>query len=199
VASTLLAGAVIAGVVVMTVRTVRHAREPVYELPVLAVVTVCVAAVIAIGGAVALMNAREPGVAILSALATLLFVFGLLGLASVGALLLLASATIVVLMARRWRAHGDASAVLGGGIASLGLAVVLVVSSQPPVVDCLDHGVKTSSRSWWGAGRGGPHSGDGSSAPDGTVSGSITAGSRNYSYTCRDGQLVTFTEGSGGG
>jgi hypothetical protein len=194
VASALVGAAVVAGVVVLTLETVRHARQPVYELPVLAVVTVCVAAVIAIGGAVALMLAREPGVAVLSALATLLFVFGLLALASVGALLLLASVTIVVLMARRWRAHGDASAVVSGGIASLALAVVLVVSSQPPIVDCLDHGVQTSSRAWWGAGRGGPHSGFGSSTPDGTVSGSITTGSRNYSYTCRDGRLVTFAK-----
>jgi hypothetical protein len=179
----------------MTLRTIRHTREPVYELPVLAVVTVCVAALIAIGGAVALMFAREPGVAILGALATLLFVVGLLALASVGALLLLASATIVVVMARRWRAHGT-SAVLSGGVASLGLAVVLVVSSQPPVVDCSDHdGVQGSSRAWWGGSRGGAHSGIESSSPDGTVSGTITAGSRNYSYTCRDGRLVTFDKG----
>lgn len=190
----LLGGAVVVVVVIMALKTIAHASQPVYQLPAIAVVTVCAASVLAICGAIGMVLARDPAVALLSALATLLFLVGVLAILSIGILLLIAAVTILVVLIRRARPKADRAAVLSGVILSFGLTPLLIVSLTPPTVECSDSGVRTSSREWWGGSRAGSTSGFGTSGPDNTASGTITVGSHNFSFTCSDGRLATFAK-----
>jgi hypothetical protein len=191
----LLSGAVAVVAVVMALRTVAHANEPVYDLPAIAVVTVCVATAVVVGGAIAMARSRQPHLALLSALSMLLFVVGVLAILSIGILLLIAAVAVLVVLVHQSRANLDRAAVLGGAVSSFGLVAVLVVSLQPPIVECLDSGVRTTSRAWWGGSGAGSGSGTASFDPDSnTASGTITVGSSVYSYTCRDGRLSTFSK-----
>ncbi len=187
-----LAGSVVALAGAMLLRTVRHASEPVYALPAVAVATVSIAAAMVAGGAVGMVLVRRSDLALLSGIATALLLFGALAILSVGILFLIAGTATVRVLSGRLRANGDgAAAVTSGIVISVGLLLVVLVSSQPPLVECLrGGGVRTSSRSWWG---GGPSSGGATGRADGrTAIGTIRLGTRGYHYTCRDGRLVAF-------
>ena len=178
----------------MALRTVAHADEPVYDLPAIAVVVVFGAAVLAICGALGLVFARRPVDALVSAPTTFLLLFGVLAIASIGFLFLIAAAAMVIVRVRNARRSHDRVAVLSGVALSVGLIATLVVSLQPPIVKCSAHGVSTSTRSWWGGSSAASSSGSTSGGPNGTVNGSVSEGSRTYSFTCRDGRLDTFNK-----
>lgn len=111
---------------------------------------------------------------------------------SVGIFVLPLTGVAVFLLARRL-GKGDGLAVpVGSGVAmAVGLVVALLVSSQGPLVDCLPGGgVRSSVPFWWSQG-----GGSGTSSPDGTAGGTITAGGRTYHYLCRDGRLAEFRQG----
>jgi hypothetical protein len=192
--SLFLGGAVVVVAVAMALRTIARAGEPVYDLPAIAVVTVCVAAAVAVCGAVGMMRTRQPAVAFSSALVTLLFLVGLLTILSIGIVLLLGAVAVVVVVGRRAAPNIDPAAVLSGVVLSVGLVPDLVVSTKPPIVECSDGGVLTNSRAWWGGSSDGSVSGSGASSADDIMSGTIAVGSHNYSYTCRDGRLVAFVQ-----
>jgi hypothetical protein len=189
----LVGGTVVVLAVVIAIRTVAHADEPVYGLPTIAVVTVFVAAALTICGALVLVFSRQPVVALLSALITFLFLGGFLAILSIGIVLLVVAVAMLVVLSRRHPRSEDRAAVLSGVVLGVGLIPLLVVGLKPPIVECSDHSVRTNSQAWWG-GSTGNGSGSGTLRPNGDASGTLTMGSQTYSYTCRDGRLATFTK-----
>lgn len=180
----------------MATATADHARQPVYRLPLIAVVIVVCASAVVIVGALGAVLVRRSDIALLSALASALFLFGFLAIFSIGILLLGAGLGVLLVLLRRASSGGRRvilSAVSGLAMA-VGLLVALVISSQGPLVKCPPGGgVSSSVGNWWG---GGPSrsSGSSSTSPDGLATGTIEVGSARYHYTCRNGALLTFEE-----
>jgi hypothetical protein len=178
-------GAVVAGSITMAAATIRHAAAPQYDLAAVAVAVGCGAAVLAIVGAVAVATARGAMSGLLSALATLLFLTGLLAILSIGLLLLAGALPVGRAVARRTRGTTtNARPIIGGMAMAVGLVVALFVSMRPPLVACSPGGATTSG-------------GSGSSMQggiDGSVSGTIVSGNHEYRFTCSGGRLTTFTK-----
>ncbi|HSH59122.1 MAG TPA: hypothetical protein VK988_05665 [Acidimicrobiales bacterium] len=159
---------------------------------------ICASAV-AIVGALGAVIVRRSDIALLTAVASALFLFGILAIFSIGILLLAAGVGTLVVLFRRVT-PGGRSVVLpaASGIAmAVGLLVGLVISSQGPIVECLPGGaVGSSVGNWWG---GGPSRTSDSSilSPDGVATGTIEVGSARYHYECRNGALVNFEKQGG--
>ena len=185
---------VVGAVVVMAIVSVRHAGQPEYGLPAIAVVVVFAASLLALVGAVVVGWTTQPMLALLCSLATLLVVSGILAILSIGLVLLIGAAPVVIAAVRRAQRTSSPGAVLGGIAMTLGLTVGLVVALQQPLVECSKNGVRTSSHTWWGGGGGSSSSGSIVGSADRSISGTVSFGSHGYSYTCRDGHLTAFTK-----
>ena len=181
---------VVGAVVVMAIVSVRHAGQPEYDLPAIAVVVVFAASLLALVGAVVVGWTTQPMLALLCSLATLLVVGGILAILSIGLVLLIGAVPVVIAAVRRAQRTSSPGAVLGGIAMTLGLVVAL----QQPLVECSKNGVRTSSRTWWGGGGGSSSSGSIVGSADRSISGTVSFGSHSYSYTCRDGHLTAFTK-----
>ncbi len=156
---------------------------------------------LAVLGASALTLNRHRDVALLSAMASTLMAVAVLALFSVGVLVLpLAVVTLVRLVRRASGRRGIAVPLLAGPAIAVGLALLLVIWVQPPLVECQPNGVSQSSRPWWGSGG---NSGSGSSSgtggsgsaelsPSGVATGSIETPSGRYVFRCEGGKLVEF-------
>lgn len=173
--------------------TVQHAGQPAYSLPQIAVSTVLVAALLTVLAATALPFVPRPSLAVLGGLVAALFGVGVLALLSIGFLLLLAGGIALFLLSRAARGTGSgrvvASLIVGIVLAS-GMVVLILVSSQPPLVTCFPGGGSgINGRAWWGGGaQSGPASEWGS--PDGRASGTFTQDGLTYRFLCRQGTLV---------
>lgn len=184
--------------VTRTELTVYHARNPVYNLPPVAVTTVLWAAACGLIAAVALPLVPHSSIAILGGVVAFLFGIGLAALPSVGILFLLVGLVLCALLVRVARGSHPRHvipSILSGSVLSLAVGVVLLISSQPRMVTCFSAGGSgVTSRYWWG---GGPSSETSKawSAPNRTGGGWFTAGARSYHYRCQAGRLVEFHEG----
>lgn len=174
--------------------TLDHARLLVYQLPAVAVIAEVAAAGVAVLAAGALVVLPRPLVGLAAAVTTVLCLLGLLVFPPAGLLAGLIGALAIRLLA------GPAGLVrpsVAGALLAAGVLVVWVVSSQPPVVRCLQGGVSSSDRAWWGGSSGGGDSGSGSVSPGGVAAGSISAGGRTFAYACQDGRLLRFAPSAG--
>jgi hypothetical protein len=196
---TVVAGCITVYVVTAVAITVAHARHPVYQLPDQAVATVLGAGLVTIPVAAVTVKLRRPGAALVVAITISLFMLGLLAIFSIGLLLLVGSVILLLPVARLLRGASAAQAgtsVLTGALLGLGLVVVWVVSSQPPIVGCSSNGVSESTRAWWGGSFSGTSSGRDTVDLNGAAHGTITTGGHTYTYSCTDGQLDKFTVAS---
>jgi hypothetical protein len=197
---TVIAIGIILLAVSMMAVTLLHARQPVYRLPIEAVVTAVVAGTISVIATAILPRLRRPRLFVLSAVATFLFAVGRLTILSIGFVLLIGAAVFLIWLF--WSLRGisgkeSVPALASGAALGFGLMVLLIVSLQPPAVTCYPDGeVRVSTREWWGGGH--THSsgsGSGSAIRDGTSTGAFTVDGRSYHFVCQDGQLIEFSEG----
>jgi hypothetical protein len=191
----IVAGCITVYVVIAVALTVAHARHVVYQLPGQAVATVLAAGLVTILAAGVMVMLRRPQAALLVAMTVALFVFGLVAIFSIGLLLLVGS--VILLFPVMRLLHGasatqSGASLLTGSLLGLGLVVVSLVFSQPPMVECSSSGVSESERAWWGGGVSGSSSGSGTVYPNGAAHGTITTGGHTYTYSCLAGKLVNF-------
>lgn len=81
--------------------------------------------------------------------------------------------------------------VAAGVAMTVGLAMVLLVALQGPVVECGRSGVSSNSGPWW-VGSQSSYSSSSSLSPDGRASGTVQVGDRHYAYACDAGRLTRF-------
>lgn len=171
-----------------------HLDEPAYQLgPVR--VAVVLGAALAVGlGAWVLARSTAAGIALLALLTAVFAVFMILGAMSVGILALPFVVLCSVLLARRARREpGHAARSLGAAfLVALGLGTFLLAQPYTAVVRCSGNGASTSSRLFESSG--GSSSGSATVSLDPAVgtSGVVDSGGRQYTYTCRNGELVDF-------
>ncbi len=192
--------AAIGGLLVTRVTlTMHHAQNPVYNLPPVAVTTVLWAAAFGLLAAIVLPLVPRPRVAILGGAAAFLLVLGVAAILSVGFLFFLAGIALCLLLVRVSQGARPAQmipSILSGGVLSLAVGVVLLVSSQPRMVTCLSAGGSgVTSRYWWGGGTSSETSRMWTD-PSGAGGGRFTAGGHTYSYRCQGGRLVAFHQSS---
>ncbi len=183
--------------VTRAILTVHHAENPVYNLPPVAVTTVLWAAACGLIAAIALPLVPRPRVAVLGGAVAFFLGLGIVALASVGILFLLAGAGLCILLVRvaqDTRPVQVVPSILSGTVLSLAVGVVLLVSSQPRMVTCFSAGGSgVATRYWWGGGASSETSKMWSS-PDGTGGGWFTVDGNTYRYRCQSGQLVEFRQ-----
>jgi hypothetical protein len=170
-----------------------HADEPAYRIDAVQVGVTSTAVVLAVSGAVLAIRARRADLSVLATAASILVLFGVLALLSVGVLLLLLAAWPGWAILRRLRyASGDAApGLVAGALIAAGLAALLVVTPRP-LVRCLEGGA-TSSSGWRDAGA---TSGESVSNAEGMIRGTIRVGRQSYVWECRDGDLTRFEPGT---
>jgi hypothetical protein len=174
--------------------SVHHKGQAVYAMPPVALAVALAGAALAVVGAAGMVAVRRHDAALLVAVVATLMTMGVLSLFSVGLLFLLAGLAIAVALARRLSGSGVA-AVASGLAMTVGLAAAGLVAIQPPVVECLENGTRSSSSIWSGTGS---SSGSTRSGPGGSSAGTVTHGSKTYSFTCRDGRLIGFRSSPSG-
>lgn len=147
---------------------------------------------LALLGASVLAVSRNGDVVLLSATASMLMIVAVLTLFSVGILVLLLAVVTLVLLGRRTSGRrGLTVPLVAGPAAAVGLAVLLVIWVQPPLVECHEHGASASSRPWWSSGNG---TGEVSASGASVATGSIETPSGRYVYRCDGRTLIEFRQ-----
>ena len=174
----------------MTVGVIGRAGTPV-EMVTPTVIAVAVGGALLVAGGVLLLGiTTERDIALLALLSSALIVTTVLGLFSVGIVVLpFAIASVVLLVRRASGRERLAIPLLTGPVVVVGLAVVLVIWVQSPVVECRDDGVATSSRPWWS---GGGSSGSSTSSRDRVTTGSVETPDGSYFFRCEGSELTRF-------
>lgn len=157
-------------------------------------VAVALAAVALVGiGVIAFAVTKNRDIVLLSALAMLLLLLTIAGLFSIGILVLPFTIGAIYLLIRRASGRaGLTRSLLAGPAIAVGISVLWVVWVQPPLVECNESGVSTSSRPWWGSGG---ESGEGSMSVESgreVSRGTLDTPSGRYIFSCRDGELIQF-------
>ena len=190
-AAALIAAAAVAVGVWRFAALARQWRVPAYAMPghVIAVASVALAAVVI--GAVAGARTARVEITLLSIVATALLVYGFLAIFSIGLPLLVLGVLLWAVLVRRLRGGAPLSLLAAGPVLALGLATVVVLSSQLPVVSCeRGGGVITATPIWL---FGGSESGSGSGSSDSAIrTGTVTLGSTTFTFACDGDHLVRF-------
>jgi hypothetical protein len=177
----------------------RHAGEPVYQLPTEARIVLVLFGSLSMLAILSLFVLPRVIPAVAGALIAFCVVWGVLAIFSIGILLLVGAVVLIVLLVRMaGPITGRAVLALAAGVLlAIGLSGLVVVAAQPPIVRCSqDGGAAVSGRYWWGGGAD-QSSGTGWARPDGRSGGTVTLGGRTYRYACRGGKLVRFTAVAG--
>lgn len=180
----------------VSVIVVTHAMEPVYAIPPGVVVAVVVAVGASLAAAAAAVRSTRPDLAILSAAATFLLLLAVVGMLSIGILVLPFAVVAIVLTTTRASSAGRAGArgLVAGPVMAVALALVSLVAVQGPLVRCgRDGSVSTTTPLWWTGSS--THSGSSSAvAPDGTTAhrGEIRVGDRTARFECTDDTVTRF-------
>jgi hypothetical protein len=196
VAGALSATAVCAAIYV-TVVLEAHQHQPVYAMPITAVIVAGVCAgLTAIGG---LLSIRSGQLAPwLAPVATAIMLYGFL---VAGTLIVLPAIVLIVLVSRRtqsscrrehaWLNAGPA-VLLTVGLVPLGLLALW----DQPIVQCFPGGVSVGQPIWTSfQSTSGPSGAWSSSSTPQQSSGAMNVGGVTYTYTCSGAQLVRFASG----
>lgn len=191
-AAALVVAVVVAGAsVAMLASIAARAGDAVEALSRLTLGVAVVSAACAVSGAAvcALSSHRDEVLLAVTASVLLVAAFAL----SIFGILLLpfVLGTVAVLGRRAVRRNGLALGVLAGPAVAVGLAVLVVIWAQPPLVDCRQDGVVGSSRPWWGTSSGSGATA-GSSPSEAVSVGSIDTPSGRYAYRCEGSRLTEF-------
>lgn len=192
----LFAAAVAAGSAAMVLDIAFRSSEAIEGVSPLTLAVAVTASVMGAAGAAAVVITRDRDLALLSAAASILLVAAL-ALSIFGILVLpLIVATIIVLGRRSSGRRRTALALISGPAIAIGLAVLLAIWVQPPLVECGERRVTTTSRPWWD---GGSSSGASSFSKSGAnvSTGSIATPSGRYEYLCEGGKLTHFRRAGG--
>jgi hypothetical protein len=187
-----LAAAICVLSVAMAVDLARRADVPVEVVTPLTLALAFAACVVVFAGAAAAVATRNGDVAVLAFSASMLLLVAV-ALTIFGVFVLPFVTAIVVVLARRTAGRRRvALAALSGPVMAAGVAVLLVIWVQPPVVECHEDGVEATSRPWWGSESG---SGSSSSAVLGEIisRGSIQTPAGVFEYECRGPVLMEFS------
>ena len=167
----------------------RRSDEPIEAVTPLTLRIAAAGAVLAVAGAVALATNRNRDLGLLSVAACVLMV-SVLALSIFGVLVLpVIVLTIVILGRRASGRRGVARALAAGPAVAVGVAALLVIWVQPPLVECHENGVSSTGRPWWNTSSG---SGTSSISDVATSSGTIETPSGTYAYRCEGDTLVEF-------
>jgi hypothetical protein len=191
----LIAAALALGAIFLVAVTVRHAAEPVYRLPPIAVVVSVAAGALCLATSGLLALLPQPRLILLAAFGVFLTLLGVLAIFSIGLLLILSATVVFFALARslpNLRPRTVVTHVAAGAALGLSVLVLIVISSQSPAVECWSNGVSTHSREWWGGSRSSSGSGSATVAPDGSASGVMRVSEESYRYACSGGTLVEF-------
>ena len=186
-----LAAAIGVASVAMAVDLLNRAGEPVEVITAPTLAIAIGASLIALGGAITMGATRHGDVAVLAFVTSMLLLMAV-ALTIFGVLVLpLVIAVVIVIVRRVAGRHGIAVALLAGPATAVGIAMILVIWVQPPVVDCLADGVRVTSRPWWSSDSG---SGESGTAVSGVAmsTGLIDTPAGEFEYTCRGDRLVEF-------
>lgn len=192
-ASWITAAGVIFAVMAMATGLVGRFAEPVEAVTPVTLTVAIFASVVATAGAVSLVKSRNRDLALLSTAASTLSV-AKLALSIFGILVLPLVVVTIVALARRAigrRGVAVAMAVVAGPAVAVGLATVLVIWVQPPLVECRNNGVVSTSRPWWNSSAGSGTS-MGSSLGTNSSWGTVTTPGSTYQYRCDANRLVEF-------
>lgn len=188
----LFAAAVAVSSAVMVLDVARRSGEAIEAVSPTTLSVAVTASLAAMAGAAAVVITRDRDLALLSAAGSILVV-GALALSTIFGILVvpLIVATIIVLGRRSSGRRGIGVALISGPAIALGLAVLLAIWVQPPLVECGETGVTTTSRPWWDSSSG---SGTSSISKSGAnvSTGSIETPSGTYEYGCEGGKLTKF-------
>ena len=171
-----------------------HQHQPVYGMPVTAVIVAGVCAgLTVIGGLLSIRSGRlTPW---LAPVATAIILCGFL---VAGTLIALPTIVLIVLLSRRTRSSRPREhAWLNAGAAvllTLGLVpLALLALWDQPIVECFPGGVSMAPPIWTSFQSTSGHSGaSGSSSTNQQSSGAMTAGGVTYTFTCSGSHLVRF-------
>ncbi|HUR49463.1 MAG TPA: hypothetical protein VMY88_08080 [Acidimicrobiales bacterium] len=193
-----LGAALLLGAAAMAASIVRRSEVPVEAISRTTVAVSIGAAVVVAAGVLLLALIPHRDLVVLSMIASILILVSVVGLFSIGILVLPFAGGAVYLAARRGAGRSRvAPAVIAGPATGIALAVLFVVWVQPPLVECTEAGASTTSRPWWSTGT---SCGEGSSTvSDGAdvSSGSVETPSGNFTFRCRDGELTQFRPSGG--
>ena len=119
---------------------------------------------------------------------------GVLGIFSIGALILPIAVVLLVILARavnRGSRGPHRSAALGGAFIGYGLVLLFIALIVPATVECRADGAGSTSSQRW---RGGDYTvrSSGSSSPGGLQTGIIETSTSIATYRCEKGKLVEF-------
>ena len=135
-------------------------------------------------------------VAVLGTLVGVGLLLGVLGIFSIGVLVLPVAVVLLVVLARAiGRAPLSVSrrAALGGAVVGYGLVLLFIALIIPPTVECLANGGgSTSSQRWGQSGGGYTVSSSGSTSVDGVQTGRIESSNSIATYRCEQGRIVVF-------
>ncbi len=187
----LFAVAVAVSSAVMVLDVARRSGEAIEAVSPPTLSVAVTASLAAMAGAAAVVITRDRDLALLSAAGSILVV-GALALSIFGILVVpFIVATIIVFGRRSSGRRGIGVALISGPAIALGLAVLLAIWVQPPLVECGETGVTTASRPWWDSSSG---SGTSSISKSGAnvSTGSIETPSGTYVYGCEGGKLTKF-------
>ena len=182
-----VAVAVVVATLAMVASLVGRAGDDVEAVTGWTLAVAIAATVLAATGAAVLATSRDRDVTLLATLASLLVVATMF-LSIVGLVVLPFTVAALAALRRRTAGRRDiAAALLAGPTIAVGLAALLVVWVQPPLVECHRNGVTTTGRPWWDT-----TSGSGSGTPGGISTGTIDTPSGSYRYRCEGDRLVEF-------
>jgi hypothetical protein len=166
-------------------------RQPAYAMPGGVVALAAVALVVVVLGAAMVARSARVDVTVLSIVTTLLLVYGVLGIFSIGLPLLVLGVAGCTVLVRRLSSGVPRSVLLGGPGLAIGLVALVVLASQLPVVTCQRGGMIGGTPIWLFGGGGSGSSGSVSSESD-VHSGSVTVGGSSFTFTCAGDRLVRF-------
>lgn len=189
----LIGGGVLLAAVTMAASIADRSDVPVEAISRTMVTVALVAVVVVAIGIISFAVTKNRDIVLLSGLSMLLVLVTIAGLFSVGILVLPFTIGAIYLLIRRASGRtGLVRALLAGPVIAIGLSVLWVIWVQPPLVECNESGVTTSSRPWWGSGG---ESGEesGSVAGGGQISrGTLQTPGGRYVFSCRGDQLIQF-------
>jgi hypothetical protein len=171
---------------------VDHRSQPAYAMPLGVIAVAATALAVIVAGAVAAVLRPRVDLTLVSLAATLLLVYGFLGIFSIGLPLLGLGIALVAVLARRYSAGAPRSSMLSGPALAIGLVTLLLLAGQMPVVACERGGVTGGTPIWLAFGSAsGSTSSIGSSGSD-LHSGRVSLDGSTFTYTCAGGRLVRF-------
>ena len=191
VGSRVLAAALSVASISMAIDLARRSDVPVEVVTPLTLTIALGACVVVLAGAAAVAATRSGDVAVLAFSASILLLVAV-ALTIFGVVVLPFVIGVVLLAARRAVGrHHVATAIFAGPLMAVGIATLLVIWVQPPVVECHEDAVETTSRPWWGSESGSGSSG--ASVSGASVSrGSLQTPAGSFEYQCDGTVLADF-------